>query len=559
MLTVSARVRARNCASATLILLAALSLSDSADARNRLRDKGDDQPAQQQALSGRPVVAVVSIKDQRISVYDSNGEALRAPVSTGQTDYETPVGVYTVLEKQEEHYSNIYDDASMPFMQRITWSGIALHAGALPGYPASHGCVRLPHDFAQQLFPLTRLGLRVVVAHDDAAPSDISHSLLPKPLPAGEAAVAVPATFEDDVTGQQDLNVFEPDVSKWPARAAQLQALKVVASEKNLLAQTAISQADELKAVVDSKKAIHAKALKQLKRAEASKKAADEKVDRADRALLAAKKPSQVKRAEDRKAKAAAVAKVANDKFDEVKVRVDAAEKELSAATAEWTKLDEVKKTAVAAQLAAKWKTYPISMFISRKTQRLYVRRANEAVFDAPITISNPDEPIGTHVLTAVDYKDQGKDLRWQVVTIARRSAEDTDRGSYKKRRRVADLNFSAPQTDSDQASAALDRITIPPDVAEQISGYVWPGSSLIVSDEPLSKETGKATDFIVVISTEPQGSLKKRPRRTAPSYVRDDPYYDYYDGSGRYSRYDRYDRYDRRYYRNKPTFFNWW
>jgi hypothetical protein len=554
MLSVSALARIRNCASATLVLITALSLSDSVEARNRVRVAGDEQITQQ-ALTGTPVIAVVSIKDQRISVYDAKGDAMRAAVSSGQTDYETPVGVYSVLQKQEEHYSNIYDDASMPFMQRITWSGIALHAGVLPGYPASHGCVRMPYEFAQQLFPLTRLGLRVVVAHDDAAPSDISHSLLPKPLPAAEAAVAVPATFEDDVTDQGDLNVFEPDVSKWPARAAQMQALKAIASEKSLLAQTAISQADELKAVVDDKKAIHAKAVKQLKRAEAAKKAAEAKVTRADKTLLAAKSPAAMKRAQDKKDKVAAAAKIVSDKYDAVKASVDAAEKELAAATAEWTKVDDVKKAAVAVMQAAKWKTYPVSMFISRTTQRLYVRQANEPVFDAPITIAQPDEPIGTHVFTAVDYKDQGKDLRWQVVSIARRSAEDTDSVSYKKRR-VANLNYSAPPTDVEQASAALDRITIPPEVASRISGYVWPGSSLIVSDEPLSKETGKATDFIVVVSTEPQGGLKKRPRNTAPSYMRDD--YDYYDGYGRYDRYDRFDRYDRR-YRNRPAFFNWW
>jgi hypothetical protein len=201
---------------------------------------------------------------------------------------------------------------------------------------------------------------------------------------------------------------------------------------------------------------------------------------------------------------------------------------------------------------AAKWKMYPVSIFISRKTQRLYVRQANEPVFDAPIAIANPDEPIGTHVITAVDYTEHAKDLRWQVVSIARRSAGDPDTVSYKKRR-VADLNFSPPATDVDQASAALDRITIPPEVASRISGYVWPGSSIIVSDEPLSVETGKATDFVVVISTELQGALKKRPRKTAPSYMRDDPY-EYYDDYGRNGRYDRYDR---RY--RKPNFFNWW
>ena len=142
-------------------------------------------------------MAIVSIKDQRVSLYDANGGALRARVSTGRTDYETPVGIYSVLEKQEEHYSNVYDDASMPFMQRITWSGLALHGGVLPGYPASHGCVRMPNDFAEQIFPLTKIGMRVIVAHDDVAPVEISHPLLLKPPSAViNSASATSASYD---------------------------------------------------------------------------------------------------------------------------------------------------------------------------------------------------------------------------------------------------------------------------------------------------------------------------------------------------------------------------
>ena len=93
-------------------------------------------------------MAVVSLRDQRITIYDSKGWILRAPVSSGQKGRETPSGIFSILQKNAEHYSNLYDDAYMPHMQRLTWTGIALHGGALPGHPASHGCVRLPFDFA---------------------------------------------------------------------------------------------------------------------------------------------------------------------------------------------------------------------------------------------------------------------------------------------------------------------------------------------------------------------------------------------------------------------------
>ena len=98
--------------------------------------------------AGVPVMAVVSLRHQRVTIYDADGWIMRAPVSTGQTGYETPAGIFSILQRKAEHFSNLYDDAAMPYMQRLTWSGIALHGGALPGYPASHGCVRMPHGFA---------------------------------------------------------------------------------------------------------------------------------------------------------------------------------------------------------------------------------------------------------------------------------------------------------------------------------------------------------------------------------------------------------------------------
>src|SRR5437763_13373239 len=124
--------------------------------------------------AGEPIMAIVSLRKQRITVYDANSWIVRAPVSSGQKGRETPAGIFSVIQKEADHYSNLYDDAYMPHMQRITWSGIALHGGPLPGYPASHGCVRMPFDFAARLFEATRLGLRVIVAPTAAAPVEIA-------------------------------------------------------------------------------------------------------------------------------------------------------------------------------------------------------------------------------------------------------------------------------------------------------------------------------------------------------------------------------------------------
>ena len=143
-------------------------------------------------------MAIVSLRDQQITVYDDKGWIMRAPVSSGQKGRETPAGIFSVIQKDAEHYSNMYDDAYMPHMQRLTWSGIALHGGALPGYPASHGCIRMPYDFAERLFGATKLGMRVIVAPGNAAPVAIDHPALFQPKTGAAAAAASAAAAEAD-------------------------------------------------------------------------------------------------------------------------------------------------------------------------------------------------------------------------------------------------------------------------------------------------------------------------------------------------------------------------
>lgn len=110
-----------------------------------------------------PVVIIVSVETQRAYVYRNGVLIGISTASTGKAGHETPTGVFTILQKKVDHKSNLYNNAPMPFMQRLTWDGIAMHAGNLPGYPASHGCIRLPRKFAELLYGVTRLGLTVVV------------------------------------------------------------------------------------------------------------------------------------------------------------------------------------------------------------------------------------------------------------------------------------------------------------------------------------------------------------------------------------------------------------
>jgi hypothetical protein len=122
-----------------------------------------------------PVAIIVSIPDQRVYVYRNGIRIAVSTCSTGKPGHETPTGVFTILQKDKNHHSSTYNDAPMPNMNRLTWSGVALHAGKLPGYPASHGCVRLPMEFSKLLFTVTHVGTAVIIADAHSQPADVDH------------------------------------------------------------------------------------------------------------------------------------------------------------------------------------------------------------------------------------------------------------------------------------------------------------------------------------------------------------------------------------------------
>jgi hypothetical protein len=145
--------------------------------------KADEVPA-------GPIVVVVSLTEQRAYVYRNGILIGVSTVSTGKPGHGTPTGVFTILQKDKDHHSSKYNDASMPYTERLTWDGVALHAGGLPGYPSSHGCVHLPSEFARLLFQVSPMGMTVVVASEHEAPEDVVH-------PSAIAPV-------DAATGQED-------------------------------------------------------------------------------------------------------------------------------------------------------------------------------------------------------------------------------------------------------------------------------------------------------------------------------------------------------------------
>src|SRR5688572_22006504 len=196
------RISPQSACLAIACLLTLIAAVDPADATSRRRHRSVEFIDSR--IAGEPIIAIVSLRSQQITVYDAKGWTLRAPVSSGQKGRETPAGIFSVIEKKAEHYSNLYDDAYMPHMQRITWSGIALHGGLLPGYPASHGCVRMPFDFAARLFGTTRRGMRVIVAPDDVEPVEIAHPNLFLSKPAAGAFADVRAAEAEEVARKAD-------------------------------------------------------------------------------------------------------------------------------------------------------------------------------------------------------------------------------------------------------------------------------------------------------------------------------------------------------------------
>jgi hypothetical protein len=151
------------------------------------------------ASAAGPIVVVVSLTDQRADVYRNGIRIGVTTVSTGRKGHETPTGVFTILQKDKDHHSSIYNDAAMPYQERLTWGGVAIHAGGLPGYPESHGCIHMPSQFAKDLFEVSPMGMTVVVASQSTAPADVVHPAAIAPVDAGKGeTVTVPPLSEGE-------------------------------------------------------------------------------------------------------------------------------------------------------------------------------------------------------------------------------------------------------------------------------------------------------------------------------------------------------------------------
>jgi L,D-transpeptidase-like protein len=379
MFAIGAR-RALTLGMAAAFLACLLIPQSPAEARQRsnYRDRDRSESAAATAPVRKPdgpVNIVISIGSQRLWLYDKHGLITTSIVSTGTGGFPTPTGVFAILDKEVSHHSNIYGGASMPYMQRLTMSGVALHSGHTTGRPASHGCIRLPHAFAIRLFGLTELGARVVVAPNEPTPEEITHPNLFVKKPV------------------QPLSPDEVD----PKRAA--------------VAATAIG-------------------------------------------------------------------------FDVQKGSATAGVGKITA----W-------RTSMLQAL-------PISVFVSKAEGKVYVRHGFRPLFEAPVQFTDPERPIGTHVYTALEFKEDGTSMRWQALTVpatsaATRQSRKVSRASRNESEPLLPASSGPPST----AAEALGRFELPKEARDRISEMLSPGVTLIVSDHGHNREMrdNGTTDFVVL------------------------------------------------------------
>jgi L,D-transpeptidase catalytic domain len=479
-----------------------------------------------------PLVIVVSIDRQQVTVYDSNGVFAESPVSTGMKGHSTPMGVFSVIQKHKFHHSNIYSGAPMPYMQRITWSGVAMHAGVLPGYPASHGCIRMPMAFAMKMWNWTKMGARVIVVPGQISPQTFSHPVLatmrvpPQPSVSADPKGNVSSNVGDkaDKGATESKNAVSLDSRPTETRTASADdALELRASVGHTVMSDATignaparAETGTVEAQAETRTAEAAGAGKPEVNGAAGASADAKPAEAAD-ALTAAPaaegRPSETAEtktattiSEPAKAEVAkpVIATSETAKSD----TVEAAKKaDITAATpiaAPEPRKDEsrVPEPAPAPKADAPKRAGQIAVFISRKDSKLYVRQNFAPLFDVPVAIAS-DRPLGTHVFTAEIDKTDANALRWSVVSlpVSVRSAEREDDGRLSRRARSAAIVPVAarPVVTPDGPAEALDRIAIPADALSRINEMLTTGGSIVVSDQGINQgETGEGTDFII-------------------------------------------------------------
>ena len=385
--------------------------------------------------SSDPLQLVISLDDQKLRAYRGAEVVAESRVSSGKRGYETPTGVFSILHKKKFHRSNIYAGAPMPFMQRLTWTGIALHgSSSVPSFPASHGCIRLPKGFDSQLFSMTQSGIHVVIAKQFREPRRIDHPALPQPA----AEPGYDARNDHWLVAYRASGNFESD----PARHVSTAGL--LAPVRDEMGVSIIPRDDSQPV----------------------------------RILISRRSQSEI---------LAGVQGVLN------RLGFDAGEVDgrFGPATRGAIKrFQEANEMTVNGALTPDLISalYVVAGMDEPKNAKLSVRYKFEQVLETGIDITEPEKPLGTHLLLTSQFDRDRSSTQWMSYTLNNK-INAANRAFY---------GIDAEASDQVALAEALDRIKMPANVYRLLTSILTPGSSIMIADNGTERYTGWKSDFTV-------------------------------------------------------------
>lgn len=423
-----------------------------------------------------PLLMLVSLREQSMRVYAGDTVVASTNVSTGKTGHQTPTGIFSILEKRRYHESNIYSQAPMPYMQRLTWSGIALHeSDSVPDQPASHGCVRLPGSFAEALFGFTERGAHVLITRETLEPRPIRHSNLIYP------------------GGAPDM-VSEPDPVSAPQPAVRIRATgsKSVVQIVEYKAEDETEITDDAVDVISSEVSLRSSidAVEPMRTVGADEDAF---------IMPASREPIRV----------LITQRTGRELVRDIQVMLS--ELDYKAVDADgWMGPDTGNAIIAYQKQRGLLPTGTVSVELARMlhedtgrrpfpTGHIYVRQGFKPLFDAPVNLREPTEPLGTHFFAALQSKQHPDRIRWIHTSLASQPLQSP----------LLDLKPGRSSFFSQRGvNRVLDRIDLPHHLRERLTPLMVPGSSIIITDNGLSDESHLGTDFIVLTDQSSEFSM---------------------------------------------------
>jgi lipoprotein-anchoring transpeptidase ErfK/SrfK len=421
----------------------------SAERRTKRRVRETSLPRRHGAAG--PMQVVVSLRKQKLSVYESGRLIATSRVSTGKVGSRTPTGVFSIIQKKRRHYSNIYYGASMPYMQRLTWSGIALHQGIVPGYPASHGCIRIPGKFARDLYRYTRRRNHVIVVDDDTRPRQVVHHALFQPTALSEDNNPRMANLPQQFVR---LAMLETDGKKSKSDAPTISGIlpqRMFVQAPTVARTTAVGSAKNAYNQVDNLELANERLTRRATRSRAPL-----------RILIATwSKRDHVREAQRQLADLGYNPGPADGRVGE------------GTLTAIKTFQNDHGLTVTGNPNQQLYlKLGEVAGHPPHSHGTLRVRQNGKEIYTAHVRLKSPEKRIGTHLYTVAKMDSSAGTARWTGLTVSRTQVA---------------------------MSQALDRIAVPPHVRLLVEDLLTPGSSLIITDGRHDRETGNDTDFIVL------------------------------------------------------------